>query len=143
MESPGIKEVVLAATELIPVSLNPKRQKTDGNQPLIYHQGPHTGSQYTARVRDAWKASLVLLSLQLALDRVEPFHLGMFLRRHLGGVATQRQHLSAIRLLFDELLEQGVAELDRAARLSRHAWKEKARTRQSLKRLKSRLSWTR
>jgi hypothetical protein len=38
---------------------------------------------------------------KLELDRVKPFHLGLFLKRHLGGVATQRQHLSAVRLLFD------------------------------------------
>ena len=34
----------------------------------------------------------------------------------MGGVATQRQHLSAIRLLFDHLLEKGVVELNPAAR---------------------------
>jgi integrase/recombinase XerD len=47
---------------------------------------------------------------------VKPFHMGMYLKRRLGGIATQRQHLSAIRLLFNELLEQGVVELNPAAK---------------------------
>jgi hypothetical protein len=37
-------------------------------------------------------------------------------KRHPGSVATQRQHLAAIRLLFDHLLEKGVVELNPAAR---------------------------
>ena len=116
IEIPGIKEVVLAATELIPSSAESKRQKTRKTLLNIIEgriQNPNTRRAY----KNAWKKFFEFCSeYKLALDRLEPFHLGMFLRRHLGGVATQRQHLSAIRLLFDELLEQGVVELNPAAR---------------------------
>jgi integrase len=47
---------------------------------------------------------------------VKPYHFGLWLKRHSGSVATQRQHLAAIRLLFDHLLEKGVVELNPAAR---------------------------
>ena len=40
----------------------------------------------------------------------------MWLKRHPGGISTQRQHLAAVRLLFDHLLEQGVVNTNPAAR---------------------------
>jgi len=47
---------------------------------------------------------------------VKPYHFGLWLKRHTGSVATQRQHLAAVRLLFDHLLEKGVVDLNPAAR---------------------------
>jgi hypothetical protein len=78
---------------------------------------------------------------RLELDKVKPFHIGMYLKRHLGSIATQRQHLSAIRLLLNELLEQGVVELNPAARAKPRACNERVHTPQCLKRTKSRPSW--
>jgi integrase len=52
----------------------------------------------------------------LELDRAKPYHVGMWLKRHPGSVATQRQHLAAVRLLFDHLLEKGVVDINPAAR---------------------------
>jgi integrase/recombinase XerD len=52
----------------------------------------------------------------LELHRVKPYHFGMWLKRHTGSVATQRQHLAAVRLLFDHLLEKGVVDINPAAR---------------------------
>ena len=76
-------------------------------------QNPNTRSAY----RTAWRGFFKFCSeYRLELDKVKPFHMGMYLKRHLGSIATQRQHLSAIRLLFNELLEQGVVELNPAAR---------------------------
>jgi integrase len=47
---------------------------------------------------------------------VKPYHFGLWLKRHTGSVATQRQHLAAVRLLFDHLLEKGVVDINPAAR---------------------------
>ena len=52
----------------------------------------------------------------MELDRAKPYHVGMWLKRHPGSVATQRQHLAAVRLLFDHLLEKGVVDINPAAR---------------------------
>ena len=53
---------------------------------------------------------------KLELNRAKPYHVGMWLKRHTGSVATQRQHLAAVRLLFDHLLEKGVVDINPAAR---------------------------
>ena len=47
---------------------------------------------------------------------MKPYHFGLWLKRHPGSVATQRQHLAAVRLLFDHLLEKGVVDINPAAR---------------------------
>ena len=47
---------------------------------------------------------------------MKPYHLGLWLKGHAGGIATQRQHLAAVRLLFDHLLTKGMFDSDPAAR---------------------------
>ena len=47
---------------------------------------------------------------------MKPYHFGLWLKRHTGSVATLRQHLAAVRLLFDHLLEKGVVDINPAAR---------------------------
>ena len=47
---------------------------------------------------------------------MKPYHFGLWLKRHTGSLATQRQHLAAVRLLFDHLLEKGVVDINPAAR---------------------------
>jgi hypothetical protein len=59
---------------------------------------PNTRSAYKV----AWRHFFEFCSIyKLELDRVKPYHFGLFLKRHDGSVASQRQHLAAIRLLFD------------------------------------------
>jgi len=53
---------------------------------------------------------------KLEVERVKPYHFGLWLKRHPGSVATQRQQPAAVRLLFDHLLEKGLVELNPAAR---------------------------
>jgi site-specific recombinase XerD len=67
--------------------------------------------------KTAWRSFFAFCSeYKLELDRVKPYHFGLWLKRHPGSVATQRQHLAAIRLLFDHLLETHVVDLNPAAR---------------------------
>jgi integrase/recombinase XerD len=54
---------------------------------------------------------------KLELNQVRPFHFELWRNLHTGGVATQRQHLAAVRLLFDELLRNGIVDLNPAARV--------------------------
>jgi integrase/recombinase XerD len=72
--------------------------------------------------RQAYKAAWVQFfrfcsGNKLELARVRPYHFELWRNLHTGGVATQRQHLAAIRLLFDELLRNGIVDLNPAARV--------------------------
>ena len=101
-------------------------------------QNPNTRSGY----RTAWHGFFKFCSeYRLELEKMQPFHIRMYLKGYPGGVATQRQHLSAIRLLFNELVEQGVVALNPAAEPSRRRFNARVHTRQYLKRTKSRFSW--
>jgi hypothetical protein len=61
-------------------------------------QNANTRSAYKV----AWRLFFEFCSIyKLELDRIKPYHFGLFLKRHDGSVASQRQHLAAIRLLFD------------------------------------------
>ena len=67
--------------------------------------------------RVAWRSFLAFcLARQLELGNVKAYHVGAWLDRHPGSRSTQRQHLAAIRLLFDSLLMRGVVEYNPAAR---------------------------
>ena len=53
---------------------------------------------------------------------MKPYHFGLWLKRHPGGVATQRQHLAAVRLLFDHLEYMNAGgSLDIAQRIAGHS----------------------
>src|SRR5712672_1634362 len=76
-------------------------------------RNPNTRSAY----RVAWRAFLAFCSARgLELESVKAYHVGSWLDQHLGSRATQRQHLAAVRLLFDSLLMRGVVEYNPAAR---------------------------
>jgi hypothetical protein len=50
------------------------------------------------------KVSETLLNiLDGRVSNSNTYHVGMWLKRHTGSVVTQRQHLAAVRLLFDHL----------------------------------------
>jgi integrase/recombinase XerD len=111
-----LTKAVLTARDLVPGSSESKRQKTAETLLNILEgriRNKNTRNAYKA----AWRSFFEFCSLyKLELERVKPYHFGLWLKRHPGSVATQRQHLAAVRLLFDHLLEKGVVELNPAAR---------------------------
>src|SRR5246500_6061130 len=67
--------------------------------------------------RVAWRSFLAFCSArQLELENVKAYHVGSWLDQHPGSRSTQRQHLAAVRLLFDSLMMRGVVENNPAAR---------------------------
>jgi integrase/recombinase XerD len=76
-------------------------------------RNPNTRSAY----RVAWRAFLAFCSArQLELASVKAYHVGAWLDQHPGSRSTQRQHLAAVRLLFDSLMMRRVVEYNPAAR---------------------------
>jgi integrase/recombinase XerD len=74
-------------------------------------RNPNTRSAY----RVAWRSFLAFCSVrQLELESVKAYHVGAWLDQHLGS--RSRQHLAAVRLLFDSLMMRGVVEYNPAAR---------------------------
>src|ERR1700726_4517393 len=76
-------------------------------------RNPNTRSAY----RVAWRSFLAFCSARkLELESVKAYHVGAWLDQHSGSKSTQRQHLAAVRLLFDHLMTRGVIEYNPAAR---------------------------
>src|ERR1700681_2797237 len=76
-------------------------------------RNPNTRSAY----RVAWRSFLAFCSArQLDLESVKAYHVGAWLDQHPGSRPTQRQHLAAVRLLFDSLMMRGVVDYNPAAR---------------------------
>src|SRR6202007_2361053 len=75
-------------------------------------RNPNTRSSY----RVAWSSFLAFCSArQLELESVKAYHVGAWLDQHPGSRSTQRQHLAAVRLLFDSLMMRGVVDYNPAA----------------------------
>jgi site-specific recombinase XerD len=103
-------------------------------------RNPNTRSAY----RVAWRSFLAFCSArQLELENAKAYHVGSWLDQHPGSRSTQRQHLAAVRGLFDSLMMRGVVEYNPAARASRRGWFENPPILRSLKRPRSSCSWTR
>jgi integrase/recombinase XerD len=93
-----------------------KRQKT-ADTLLNILEGRIRNKNTRSAYKTAWRSFFQFCSeFKLELHAVKPYQVGMWLKRHPGGVSTQRQHLAAVRLLFDHLLEQGVVDINPAAR---------------------------
>ena len=111
------RDVAFTASDLVPGSSESKRQKTAEtllNILMGHVPNENTRSAYKA----AWCSFFKFCSKHnLELDRVKPYHVGQWRESHPGSVATQRQHLAALRLLYDHLLERGLVELNPAARV--------------------------
>jgi len=76
-------------------------------------RNPNTRSAY----RVAWRSFLAFCSArQLELENVKAYHVEAWLDQHPGSRSTQRQHLAAVRLLFDSLMMRRVVEYNPAAR---------------------------
>ena len=120
METPDttdhqVASVVLTRADLVrgPEAKREKVKETLLNIIEGRIQNPNTRSAYRIAFRRFFE---FCSEYKLEFDRIKPYHFGLFLKRHLGSVATQRQHLAAVRLLFDHLLEQGVVDSNPAAR---------------------------
>ena len=88
-----------------------------------------------------WRSFFDFCSLyKLELERVKPYHFGLWLKRHPGSVATQRQHLAAVPLLFDHLLEKGIVKLNPAARAKPPRLEREPLTRRYLRKTRLRRS---
>jgi integrase/recombinase XerD len=115
-EHKELTEVVFTARDLVPGSSESKHQKT-AETLLNILEGRIRNKNTKSAYKTAWRAFFQFCSeFKLELHAVKPYHVGMWLKRHPGGVSTQRQHLAAVRLLFDHLLEQGVVDINPAAR---------------------------
>ena len=111
-----LKEVVFTAADLISGSSESERAKVSETL-LNILEGRVRNSNTRKAYKAAWRSFFEFCSeYKLELDRAKPYHVGMWLNRHTGSVATQRQHLAAVRLLFDHLLEKGVVDVNPAAR---------------------------
>jgi site-specific recombinase XerD len=76
-------------------------------------RNPNTRSAY----RVAWRSFFAFCSARgLELESVKAYHVGAWLDQHPASRSTQRQHLAAVRLLFDSLMMRGVVEYNPASR---------------------------
>jgi integrase/recombinase XerD len=104
-------------TDLIQICPDQKRQKT-ADALLNILEGKIANSNTRKAYKTAWREFFRFCSeYKLELDKIKPYHFGMWRNRHTGSVATQRQHLAAIRLLFDHLVEAGVVDFNPATRV--------------------------
>jgi site-specific recombinase XerD len=103
-------------------------------------RNPNTRSAY----RVAWRSFLAFCSARrLELESVKAYQVGSWLDQHPGSRSTQRQHLAAVRLLFDSLMMRGVVEYNPAARAKPPRLVRESSHTPSLKSLKSLRSWNR
>ena len=98
------EKVVLAPFDLLMGTSEATRAKTaEAFLELLGARvrNPNTRSAY----RVAWRSFLAFCSArQLQLEDVKAYHVGAWLDQHPGSRSTQRQHLAAVRLLFDSLM---------------------------------------
>src|SRR5258705_772258 len=110
------EKVVLAPFDLVAGTSQSTRAKTAETFLELLGarvRNPNTRSAY----RVAWRSFSAFCSVrQLELESVKAYHVGSWLDQHPGSTSTQRQHLAAVRLLFDSLLMRGVVEYNPAAR---------------------------
>ena len=109
-------EVLLAPFDLLEGTSESTRAKTAETFLELLGarvRNPNTRNAY----RVAWRSFLAFCSArQLKLENVKAYHVGAWLDQHPGSRSTQRQHLAAVRLLFDSLMMRGVVEYNPAAR---------------------------
>ena len=112
------EKVVLAPVDLFEGTSESTRAKTAETFLELLGarvRNPNTRSAY----RVAWRSFLAFCSArQLELESVKAYHVGAWLDQHPGSRSTQRQHLAAVRLLFDSLMMRGgsAVEYNPAAR---------------------------
>src|SRR6202035_5724126 len=109
-------EVLLAPFDLVTDTSESARAKTAETFFELLGarvRNPNTRSAH----RVAWRSFLAFCSARgHELESVKAYHVGSWLDQHPGSRSTQRQHLAAVRLLFDSLMMRGVVEYNPAAR---------------------------
>lgn len=110
------QEILVQWTELLSGTSESNRDKTA--ETFLELLGARVRNPNTRRAyRVAWRSFLSFCSARkLELEGVKAYHVGAWLDRHPGSRSTQRQHLAAVRLLFDHLMMRGVVEYNPAAR---------------------------
>ncbi len=110
------QEILIESTDLLPGTSESNREKTA--ETFLEILGARLGNPNTrSAYRVAWRSFLGFCSQrQLELEGVRAYHVGAWLDQHSGSKSTQRQHLAAVRLLFDHLMMRGVVEYNPAAR---------------------------
>ena len=111
-----VTEIPIELTDLLPGTSEFNRDKTAEAFLEILGarlRNPNTRTAY----RVAWSSFLAFCSKrQLEFEAVKAYHVGAWLDQHPGSRSTQRQHLAAVRMLFDHLMMRGVIEYNPAAR---------------------------
>jgi site-specific recombinase XerD len=106
---------LLASLDLLEGTLESARAKTAETFLELLSAGAQ--SKYPKRLPGGLALIFGIFSArQLELGNVKAYHVGAWLDQHPGSRATQRQHLAAVRLLFDSLMMRGVVEYNPAAR---------------------------
>src|SRR6202049_739693 len=110
------QKVVLAPFDLLEGTSESARAKTAETFLELLGarvRNPNTRSAY----RVGWRSLLDFCSARRSeSESVKAYHVGAWLDQHPGSRSTQRQHLAAVRLLFDSLMMRGVVEYNPAAR---------------------------
>jgi integrase/recombinase XerD len=114
---PGPEPAIYQELELLlPASFDQKRQQT-AETLLNLLEGKISNPNTRQAYKNAWRQFFLFCSeYKLELDRIRPYHFNLWRNHHTGSLATQRQHLAAIRRLFDHLLENGLLNVNPAAR---------------------------
>src|ERR1700730_6643967 len=103
-----LAEVVFTAADLIPGWPGSNGRKT-AETLLNILEGRIRNKNTRNAYKTAWRSFFEFCSVyKLELERVKPYHFGLWLKRHPGSVATQRQHLAAVPPLFAHLLAAGL-----------------------------------
>src|ERR1700758_845689 len=110
------QDTPIESTDLVWITSESNRDKTA--ETFLELLGARVRNRNTrSAYRVAWRSFLAFCSVrQLELGKVKAYHVGAWLDQHSGSRSTQRQHLAALRLLFDSLLMRRVVEYNPAAR---------------------------
>jgi site-specific recombinase XerD len=118
MSIPGMQLPLAITLETFLVGFSDDERKKTAETLLNTLEGQIENLNTRRAYKTAWSQFFRFCSKKkLELNQVRPYHFELWRNHHTGGVATQRQHLAAIRLLFDELLRSGIVDLNPAARV--------------------------
>src|SRR4029077_19627358 len=132
-----VTEVVFTAADLVSGSSESKRAKVSETL-LNILEGRVRNSNTRKAYKAAWRSFFEFCSeYKLELDRVKPYHFGLWLKRHTGSVLTNGSTCPPFRFCSIPGLRRVWSTLTRPRGPSRHAWKEKERTRRSLNKVRS------
>jgi hypothetical protein len=136
-----VTEVVFTAADLISGSSESKRAKVSETL-LNILEGRVRNSNTRKAYRAARRSFFAFCSeYKLELDRVKPYHFGLWLKRHTGSAPPSGNTWPPFGFSSITCLRKVWSTLIRPPGPRRHAWKEKAHIQQSLNKMRSRRSW--